>query len=303
MSAPKVSAIVPTRDRPELLERAVRSILAQRYPGPVECVVVFDQQTPRDLDVRIPRDRTLRSIANHRSPGLAGARNSGTDDTEGPLIAFCDDDDEWHPDKLRLQVEALEAQRTAPLATCGIWVLYKDRAIPRVPRERVITLDQLLRSRRMEVHSSTLLLRRDFFVNDIGPVDEEIPGGYGEDYDLLLRAAAVSPLAAVPQPLVRVYWQSSFFADRWQMIVPALRYQLRKHPELGRHPRNLSRMLGRMAFAYAASGERSDAREWARRSIRLDWRQPRGYLAYGISLGLLKPQIVMRVANWLGRGV
>ncbi|HKQ02174.1 MAG TPA: glycosyltransferase, partial [Actinomycetes bacterium] len=40
---PAVSVVVPTRDRPELLRRAVTAILSQTYPGPVECLVVFDQ--------------------------------------------------------------------------------------------------------------------------------------------------------------------------------------------------------------------------------------------------------------------
>jgi len=43
---PTVSVVVPTRDRPELLRRAVTAILEQTYPGPVECLVVFDQSDP-----------------------------------------------------------------------------------------------------------------------------------------------------------------------------------------------------------------------------------------------------------------
>ena len=51
---PSVSAVIPTRDRPELLARAVQSVLNQSYPGPLECVVVFDQQAPRMPDVDVP---------------------------------------------------------------------------------------------------------------------------------------------------------------------------------------------------------------------------------------------------------
>ncbi|HET9006452.1 MAG TPA: glycosyltransferase, partial [Actinomycetes bacterium] len=43
---PTVSVVVPTRDRPEQLRRAVTAILGQRYQGPVECLVVFDQSDP-----------------------------------------------------------------------------------------------------------------------------------------------------------------------------------------------------------------------------------------------------------------
>jgi hypothetical protein len=99
-----------------------------------------------------------------------------------------------------------------------------------------------------------------------------------------------------------VYWQTSYFSARWQMMIPALHYQLEKHPELARQPRNLARMYGRLAFAHAALGERGAARSWARRSIRLDWRQPRGYLSYLVTLGV-PPRVIQRAANAAGRGV
>ena len=48
---PKVSAVVATRDRPGLLERAVAAVLAQDYPGEIECVVVYDHVDVREFDV------------------------------------------------------------------------------------------------------------------------------------------------------------------------------------------------------------------------------------------------------------
>ena len=155
----------------------------------------------------------------------------------------------------------------------------------------------------MEVHSSTVVVRRDRLLGEIGLVDEATPGSYGEDYDFLLRAAQVGPLVGVPEPLVRVQWQSSYFADRWQMIIDGLGYQLRKHPEFAETPRGLSRMYGRMAFGYAALGQMTEARTWARRALALNWRQPRGYLTYLVSLRVIPARTVVRLANWFGRGV
>lgn len=298
-----VSVVVPTHDRPELLVRAVERIFEQRYEGPIEVIVVFDQQEPAMPDVTVPANRTLKVITNTRSAGLAGARNSGCDVAAGELLAFCDDDDEWCPDKLRLQVEALGRTPSAQIATCGIEIHYQGRRFERLPAADRVELDDLLTSRNMQVHSSTLLIRRSAYLGELGPVDESIPGSYGEDYDYVLRAAKIGPIVAVPVSLVRVHWLGSYYADRWPMMVSAIQYHLRKHPELAADPHNAARMYGRMAFAHAASGQRRDARTWARRSIASDWRQPRGYLAYAVTLGLVRPQTVIRKANERGRGV
>jgi len=303
VSSPSVTVIIPTRERPRELARALASVFAQTYDGPLDAIVVFDGQEPRPIAIDPPPGRSLRALENNRTPGLAGARNTGALAATGELLAFLDDDDEWLPAKLTTQVAALASEPDASAATCGIFVDNGARQVRRLPPRDRVTLDDLTRSRRMEVHSSTLVMRRDRFLGDIGAIDEQIPGSYGEDYDWILRAAARGPIAAVVEPLVRVHWSGSFYADRWATIVPALRYQLQKHPELARDRRNLARMYGRLAFAHAALGERAEARTWARRSIRLDRAQPRGYLAYLVSAGVLPAQVVQRAAAAVGRGV
>jgi len=65
---PTVSVVVPTRDRPELLRRAVTAILEQTYPGPVECLVVFDQSDPDLPWPELPARRRLVLVRNQRTP-------------------------------------------------------------------------------------------------------------------------------------------------------------------------------------------------------------------------------------------
>jgi glycosyltransferase involved in cell wall biosynthesis len=302
---PPVSVVVPTHNRPELLRGTVRSILGQRYAGSVECLVVFDRQEPQSVEVEVPAGRVLRLLVNDRTPGPAGAYNVGALAAGGDYFALCDDDDEWLPDKLAMQVEALEQRPDAVFATCGIYL--GDGALTRnptrIPEREVLTLDDLLNSARNELHSSTFIVRRRAMLDRVGLVDENIPHSYGEDYDWLLRAARVAPVLAVRQPLVRVRWQFSYFSDRWQAIIDGLEYQLEHRSELHRQPRNLSRIYGRLAFAHAALGRGAVARKLARQSLWLSWRQPRAYLAYLVSLGLLRPRAVLRIAHALGKGV
>ena len=299
-----VSVIVPTRNRPELLVRALRSITGQRYEGHVEAVVVFDQSPPHPIELDIPEDRSLRVIVNGRSPGLAGARNAGCAEASGTLLAFCDDDDEWLPDKLARQVELLEAEPTAEVASCGVFVHYGDRITARVSRHRTLSLRQLLRSRNVEFHPSTFLVGREAFLHGIGPVDEAIPGSYAEDYDWLLRAARRAPIVTVQAPLVRVHWHaSSYFEGRWRTIAEALRYLVARHPEFAAEPKGLARIYGQIAFAEAAAGETTTARTTARRALSLNPCERRAILALAVSTGLLRPDTVLRAAHAEGRGI
>jgi glycosyltransferase involved in cell wall biosynthesis len=304
MTTPSVSVVIATRDRPALLRAALDSILGQDYAGSVEAIVVYDQTAPDATLVLDHGDRHVRVLDNARTPGLAGARNTGALASKSDLLAFCDDDDTWLPDKMRLQVEALEHGR-ADVALTGIYVHYGDRVTVRIPELEQLTPDGLIRDRVMAAHPSTYVVRRAAFLDTIGLVDEEIPGSFGEDWDWLLRAAQSTQLAVVPRPLIHVLWhpQGSFFSRRWLTIAAALDYMIDKHPGFKQDKAALARLYGQKAFAYAAAGEPGDARHWAREALRLSPRERRAYLALLVARGVLKPETVVRVANKAGRGI
>jgi glycosyltransferase involved in cell wall biosynthesis len=298
-----VSVVIATHDRPQLLARAIAAVRAQDHPGTVECVVVFDRAQPDTALARADPRRPVVVIGNDRTPGLAGARNAGATASSGELLAFCDDDDEWLPAKLRLQIARL-AETGADVAVSGIHVSYGDKTITRVPRTGDVTYAELLRRRVMEAHPSTVVVRRTAFFGKIGQVDEEIPGSYGEDYDWMLRAAAAGPIAVVAEPLVTVLWgQTSHFNRKWRTISDALQYLLHKHPGFADDPRGLARVQGQIAFAHAALGERAAARTWAVRTLRNSRRERRGYLALLVSLRVLSADRVLRLAHATGRGI
>jgi glycosyltransferase involved in cell wall biosynthesis len=150
---PRISVVVPTRDRPELLRRAATQILEQTYAGEIELLVVFDQSDPIELPSAGER-RVVRALRNTRSPGLAGARNTGVLAATGELVAFCDDDDEWLPSKLEAQAAQLLDHPDAAVAICGVFVCYDGRAKMRLPNNDRLTLRELAPSSRAEPHST-----------------------------------------------------------------------------------------------------------------------------------------------------
>ncbi len=309
-----VSVVVPTRDRDELLARAVSAIAAQEHDGALEVVVVRDGTAAAPhaapLGADLPANVTVREVPNTRSPGLPGARNSGILAAAHDLVAFCDDDDEWLPGKLRAQLALLAARPDAALVATGIMVVHtggsRSAAGTRIARpgpERDVLLADLLDDRIMALHPSGFLLRRADLLGSIGLVDEELAGGYGEDYDLLLRAAAHGPVVAVPEPLVQVHWHGgSYYFSRWQTIHDALETLLAKHPFTG-SPRGTARIRGQQALALAATGRRGEAVRTAGRALRLAPTEKRAYLAVAVAGGVLD---VDRLQRWLhrrGRGL
>ncbi|MEP7060747.1 MAG: glycosyltransferase [Actinomycetota bacterium] len=299
---PSVAVVVPTQHRPAELRRAVRSILAQDYPGDLSCVVVFDQAEPFDLsDVALPEGRSLAVTRNARTPGGAGAKNTGVDVSFADLVAFCDDDDEWVAGKVSAQVEALHAGEGAKVVLCGVEFWRDGVRTPAVPTAISISHDDLCRSPTPELHGSTFLVDREAYEVDIGPYDEGCPGGYGQDFEWLLRASKGAPVVMVRDALVRIHREGPSDADeRWRVAVDGIPYLLRAHPELRTCRRLLSRLERTMAFGYASLGRGREALPWALRSIRHGPAEPGSYLALVGSIAPVSPAVIDR---WATRSV
>jgi glycosyltransferase involved in cell wall biosynthesis len=307
---PDVDVVIATRERPDLLRQAVRAVLSQNYDGPVRVLVVYDQSEPDvgladEQDLGIDGDqRQVEVFTNQRTPGLAGARNTGIEAASAELVAFCDDDDQWLPGKLQRQVDALSHDPEAQFVCCGIEVAYDDEVHPRVLTRHQVTMRDLLRDRLTELHPSTFLMRRKAVVDGFGLVEENIPGSFAEDYEFLLRAARQHAIANVPQVGVRVLWsKGSYFTAHWETMGAALEWLLERYPEFRDVPAGEARVSGQIAFAAAAQGRRRDAWRWAGRTIRRNPTEARAYLALGVATKLVKPDTVLRRLHNSGRGI
>ena len=255
-----VSVVIATHNRPELLRMALDGVFSQNHN--LEVVVVFDQSEPDMGLLQQYEGKRIRLIRNERSPGLAGARNTGVLAATEPWVAFCDDDDTWLPGKLAKQFARLDAQGSSEVCLGGVLVQYEGRTFDRIPDAETLFFEDLLQSRVFAAHPSTVLVRRQAMLEKVGLVDEEIPGSYGEDYEWLLRAARISPIAIVTEPLVLVRWHAaSYFVDRWRLIIDSIDYLLDRYPEFESEPAGMAWLGGRKAFALAALGEGPEARD------------------------------------------
>lgn len=299
-----MTAVVPTHDRPEMMRRAVQSILDQDYDGDIEVIVVFDACEPVLPEVGLADGRTLHGVVNERSRGLAGARNTGILAARHSLVAFLDDDDAWLPGKLSSQVGVIEAYPAASLVGTAMVVDDGAREHERLVGSGIVTHDMLLHDRIAGLHSSSFLFRRSALLGDVGLIDEELPRSYGEDYDILLRASVVGDIHVVDRPFVRVTWQGqSYFFGRWNDYADALEYLLAKHPDFARSGRAIGRIESQIAFARVSADRRRDGARWARRSLRHSPTQAKSYLALLIAARLVTTRQVTRVAARFGKGI
>ena len=109
-----VAVVIPTLRRPDSLERAVRSALAQTgVMDRLREIVVVDndpQASSREQIQRLAEEASVPIIWRHAPrPGVATARNEGLTATSAPLIAFLDDDEAASPDWLAALLSAQTA--------------------------------------------------------------------------------------------------------------------------------------------------------------------------------------------------
>lgn len=195
-SSPIVTVVIPTRNRPTLLTRSIRSVLAQTMTD-LEVVVVIDGVDAATVEaVGQITDRRVNAIALENSVGGAEARNLGVRYSRGEFIALLDDDDEWSPEKLELQLAAARASKQKfPIITCRliarrpigdeIWPARQMRAGESMS-DYLLSRDNSIRQGEGFIQSSTLLFPRQLML--------EVPFKSGlprhQDWDWLIRVAS-----------------------------------------------------------------------------------------------------------------
>jgi glycosyltransferase involved in cell wall biosynthesis len=300
-----VSVVLPTRNRPELLREAVVSVVEQDYAGQIELIVVHDQEEPlSELKELATSARSVTLIENTCTPGLAGARNAGLERATARFIASCDDDDFWDSDKLRLQMSRMLAEDGLVVLGAGIRLLMEEDKVVDWPGDSpIVTRADLLAKRRKELHSSTLLIRREVF-DAVGGYDEALPSSYAEDYEFLLRAVTVGDIGVINTPLASIRkYNASWFRERAEVVAEALEYLLRTHPEIKESRSGHARVLGQIAFARSLMGQRREASRLAAQAF-LRWPvAPHAALALVQVATGIDPRVLLASVRRAGRGI
>ncbi len=197
-----MSVIVPTRNRSELLKRAIASVAtaAQRYPA-VE-VVVVDDGSDVALDERsltADSDVSVRVIRRSRPAGPSAARNAGLDAASGDVVSFLDDDDTLHPHAFHETVAFLQQEGQA---ACSVWhaVVHPDGSSGTF---RAPVLAEARTLRWFDVIAAPFACIDRTLAGAELRFDESLPAC--EDWDLWLRLAQRAPVPVLARPLYRYH--------------------------------------------------------------------------------------------------
>jgi glycosyltransferase involved in cell wall biosynthesis len=192
-----VTVVIPTHNRQELLDMTLAAVLAQAGVD-LEVVVVDDGS---DVEVVTPDDPRVRAVRHTTPRGVAAARNRGIAEARRRWIAFTDDDDIWAPDKLALQLAALAENPGFRWSVGGSVQVDDALAIfdSNHPPMHSDVAHRLLVSNPIPGGASGVVADAQL-VREVGGFDESL--SMCADYDLWIRLALASPLAAVDRPLL-----------------------------------------------------------------------------------------------------
>ncbi|MET0085266.1 MAG: glycosyltransferase family A protein [Sedimenticola sp.] len=197
----QISVIIPTHNRADLLERALKSVQGQTLP-PLEVIVVDDgseDHTREMVSEKFPRVRYL----HQPNRGVSSARNLGISEARGDWIALLDSDDEWLPSKLASQKTRLESQPGHHIChTEEIWIRNGKRVnqMKKHTKQGGAIFQHCLPL--CVISPSSVLIHKSVF-REVGLFDESLPAC--EDYDLWLRICARYPVTYVEQPQIVKY--------------------------------------------------------------------------------------------------
>jgi glycosyltransferase involved in cell wall biosynthesis len=271
---PLISVIIPTFRRPDLLSRAIASVLSQTYTHWE--ILVVDDNNPGSaargeteaVMAAYRSDQRIHHLKHESNQGLPTARNTAIRVARGSLVAFLDDDDEWLPAKLERQVEAFAADETVTLVYTGRRAVDTDGRLVRLfPADPNGLIRDCLLEENWIGTPSSVMCRREALVA-AGMFDPNMPSL--EDWDMYLRLGG--RFARVPEPLTVYYMHDGGrMMDDYKTVAKAMGLIYRKNRrELRARRAAHAGFLGHHGHVLYHAGERRRAQQLMLRSLALD---------------------------------
>jgi len=196
----EISVVIPTYNRYEVLKRALESVYAQSYQAK-EIIVVDDGSS--DNTSQIQKDFPNIKYFYQNNSGVSSARNLGINKASYKWLAFLDSDDEWHEDKLKLQVKFHTNNVDILISyTDEKWI--RDSKEIKVPKKYQKVGGFIFKEclSHCFIAPSATIVHKDL-LHEVGLFDESLE--VCEDYDLWIRIAIEHKIGLIDEKLITKY--------------------------------------------------------------------------------------------------
>lgn len=194
----RVAAIIPSYNSARYLRQSIDSVLSQTYPV-AEIIVVDDGSGDNTRDLVLSYGDRVRYYWQENR-GVSAARNRGVRQSSSPWVAFLDADDWWEPNKIDLQIAAIEGDSNTVLCYTSYALVSPGNVRSLFMASAGARLWPDLRYRNPFANSS-VMMRRDLFF-ELGGFDEN--NVVCQDWDLWFRAARGRKVTAVEEPVTSI---------------------------------------------------------------------------------------------------
>ena len=266
---PKVSVIIPTHNRANVIQRALHSVLHQTYEN-LEVIVVDDASTDNTAEIiHAINDKRIIFLRQEARHGAAVARNIGIHQATGEFIAFQDSDDEWLNKKLEKQMAVMLQSSDAVGVVYSGFLRFEDKSAKYFPSKRVepksgSILRPLLSGN--FVTTQAVVIRKQCLLKS-GLFDEKLPRL--QDWELFLRLAELYEFVCVDEPLLVAFHSKKSITADSTLFPVALKMLLEKHENKFRHhPIILAKHYGMLSLLMFKTWDLTNGIKYLNKSIR-----------------------------------
>lgn len=184
---PKVSVVIPTKDRAGLLPRVLDSVLVQDYPN-LEIIVSDDGSSDNTREVVRGYEQhghCIQYLRNETSMGACSARNLGASNSSGDFLVFVDDDDEVRPKLVWVLFHHVAPRNVFVTSACEEIGKAGQRSLQVPPS----SIDVNAAFHRQPIGNKALIHREAF--ERVGGFDASMKAS--QDYDLYTRLLLAHP--------------------------------------------------------------------------------------------------------------
>lgn len=208
---PLVSVIIPTYNRPDLLSRAIQSIINQTYLN-VEIIVVNDGGVDvGDILNSLGNDIKIVLIQQIEHKGVSVARNVALQAANGEIITYLDDDDIFLPSHIETVVEGLQRGQSPFVYTESEYVT------ERVENGKLVEIGRGKSNANVSYDKERLHVGNYIPINTWGHLKSIFSqAGYfdetldnHEDWDFLLKCSRKFDFVHIPATTVQVHQRES----------------------------------------------------------------------------------------------